>query len=156
MKAHPIYLEDRARHLMAMVKYHVIRNDGVEVPVRAFPAVSHAAQEGDTNRLKRYTHFEIVRKDPDKSAQVIDAAWAELQGWTVRHAIYRETLAGFEDRFGGVFEAIEKAGEATDDPDPGFFQVAAADPPVVSQNGAEPEPEPTPRPRKRKRETVPV
>ena len=124
LKAHPLYLEDRARKLMSMVRFHVVRKDGKECPVRAFHAVSHDAREGDTDRLKRYTSFEIIRKDPEKAAQVIDSAWSELQGWMVRHTIYRETLIGFEDQFGEVFSAIK---EATSKQKGGRSQVSESD-----------------------------
>lgn len=96
-KAAESWRVEQAGHMIRHLTVVVEKPDGEERPIRAFVSVVRDAD-------RSYTSVAHAMADADLRAQVIAAAWTELEAWERRHAELVE--------FGQVFAAIDQARSA--------------------------------------------
>ncbi len=109
--------EHQARNLINSIT--VVVEDRHQRPqeVRAFHVVRLAGPHEDEETAEQaYVPIDRIRSDFDLSAQVIQMAREELEGWARRYEQYRLVLPEFESRFGSVFSLVKS--EFTKSPDP--------------------------------------
>lgn len=83
---------EQAGHLIRCITVTLDKQNGESAPIRAFVSVKR-----DEDRS--YTSVQHAMTDAELRAQVVQAAWAELQAWRQRHAELIE--------FSKVFAVIE-------------------------------------------------
>lgn len=91
-KAAEAYRLDQAGALIRAIDVIIEKPDAPPAPIRAFVSVK---REED----RSYTSVQHALSDAELRAQVIAAAWAELDAWRKRHAELVE--------FAGIFAMIE-------------------------------------------------
>lgn len=88
------YRIDQARYMLRSIEVVLTSGEGDDRPIRAFVSVTR-----DNDRS--YTSVGHAMSDPELRAQVVAAAWAELEAWRKRHAELID--------FAQVFTAIDQA-----------------------------------------------
>lgn len=96
-KAAEAYRIEQAKYIIRHVDVVMEKEKGEAAPIRAFVSVMR-----DDDRS--YTSTAHALSDPELRAQIVDAAWRELQSWRARHAELIE--------FAKVFAVIEKVKKA--------------------------------------------
>lgn len=102
----------QARKLMGSIEVKIVASDGSEHRVRSFFAIPVAP--GATREEHKFMPIEVIRADTDMSMNVIEEAYRALTGWEQRFQTYQKIMPTFQEKFGPVFDAINKVrGEAS-------------------------------------------